>query len=1051
MDPFWIALLLSFLWHPAASEEERCLTALQAKVSPKRLYHGGEVVDLTLEVSHRLSHQLITHVIKMVLEEFYGYHRVRIVEQEDHFLPVNVLKRLSGVLRCTSSCVAVAKVNGSHPIPDTMANLELWLPPGSSMENWEFYDFYDSDSIAFLGNLGPGGRLGWWYPSHVDTLGMKAHWEMFKVANVSQIFRLSGEEYHMMKKHMIDPLTGKYYCSNDDCVEGMKTPPKCKGQRIRHRATEINGVCGFLLASYPEVEASIMAEIEEMELFLEVAYLGPHLVQFAEHLLKRNVPFLFLHYWPSEILLSGNFRMVLLPPCLEHSSLNPSWKCNYALRHFVKVAWKPLLSKAPDAFEVMSDLYFHQKDYEDLLASYHEGERIRDVACRWLRGKGDYLWKHRRKTSLYIGGIFPLHGSVYNAVGVVPAAMMARDAVNKDDSILEDYVLEVQLMDGQCKPDMVMMSFIQYIIQAEFKQFLGILGPACSNTIEPIAGVSKHFKTVVISYSAEGAVLTDREKYPYFFRTIGENRQFKAVYLQLLQQLGWKRVASLTEDGEKYAEYLSQLQDLLEANKISFIANRKFPRVRETQNMSQYLDEFQAERARIIIGDFYDSAARAVMCEAYKKGMTAKNGYVWFLPRWFSRDWFHASHYNQILSIEERVPCNTSEMMEAINGHFSLAYAYFAEEDALMQESITVGEWRKRYEAECANSPKIKGGGVSLPENIHPSDYAGFAYDAVWTFALAADKLLKENHSHVADFHSISAVQRLVEIINETDFLGVSGHVQFRGPSRRPIINVLQWRNNASVVVGTFFPNEEDGEGRYDAKVRATKEHMRALGLLASSNMLALDEWEIPKENVVINRKIGEGAFGTVYGGEASIDDRGWVRDLKTYLLSRRHLVHEKDSDEVSPRRLTCMALDIARGLAFLAQLKYVHRENLLRSCWDLTPTKRPHASEIVDLLSNNPCLITPCPDIPSAPLQLQEMTLVRKPSSGRRKRSGDLGPSEGSLSPGTSSVAIPLTFPTALSLESHRRTFINGLYLTTGKFEDKAIATDSPEDDYIN
>ena len=52
-------------------------------------------------------------------------------------------------------------------------------------------------------------RLGWWYPSHVDALGMKAHWEMLKIANVSQIFRLSGEEYHMMKKLMIDPRTGK--------------------------------------------------------------------------------------------------------------------------------------------------------------------------------------------------------------------------------------------------------------------------------------------------------------------------------------------------------------------------------------------------------------------------------------------------------------------------------------------------------------------------------------------------------------------------------------------------------------------------------------------------------------------------------------------------------------------------------------------------------------------------------------------------------------------------------------------------------------------------
>jgi hypothetical protein len=47
--------------------------------------------------------------------------------------------------------------------------------------------------------------------------------------------------------------------------------------------------------------------------------------------------------------------------------------------------------------------------------------------------------------------------------------------------------------------------------------------------MEPLAGVTKHFRTVVISYSAEGSSFSDRSKYPYFFRTIGENAQYKSV------------------------------------------------------------------------------------------------------------------------------------------------------------------------------------------------------------------------------------------------------------------------------------------------------------------------------------------------------------------------------------------------------------------------------------------------------------------------------------------------------------------------------------------
>ena len=59
--------------------------------------------------------------------------------------------------------------------------------------------------------------------------------------------------------------------------------------------------------------------------------------------------------------------------------------------------------------------------------------------------------------------------------------------------------------------------------------------------------------------------------------------------------------------------------------------------------------------------------------------------------------------------------------------------------------------------------------------------------------------------------------------------------------------------------------------------MRQTEERMRALGLLTPSSVLTLDEWEIPRDRVVINRKLGEGAFGTVHGGESFFDEKGWV------------------------------------------------------------------------------------------------------------------------------------------------------------------------------
>ena len=64
---------------------------------------------------------------------------------------------------------------------------------------------------------------------------------------------------------------------------------------------------------------------------------------------------------------------------------------------------------------------------------------------------------------------------------------------------------------------------------------------------------------------------------------------------------------------------------------------------------------------------------------------------------------------------------------------------------------------------------------------------------------------------------------------------------------------------------------------RYERRMEDQEQRMRELGLLTPMAVLALDDWEMTRDRVVINRKLGEGAFGMVYGGEAFYDDRGWV------------------------------------------------------------------------------------------------------------------------------------------------------------------------------
>lgn len=204
---------------------------------------------------------------------------------------------------------------------------------------------------------------------------------------------------------------------------------------------------------------------------------------------------------------------------------------------------------------------------------------------------------------------------------------------------------------------------------------------------------------------------------------------------------------------------------------------------------------------RIIVADVYDSAARAVMCAAYQLKMTAQEGYVWFLPQWLHGHWYDTDKLDKSERDAERVECKTEEMIQAINGHLSLAHSYYALDDDIMQENITVKEWREKYEN----------------KSLVPSPYAGFAYDAVWVYALAIDKLYRENPFAVAEIHSDNATDKYVQYIQETDFHGVSGRIKFlKGASRMTVINILQWidTDKEPRIVGTFYPNISDSGQR---------------------------------------------------------------------------------------------------------------------------------------------------------------------------------------------------------------------------------------------
>ena len=78
----------------------------------------------------------------------------------------------------------------------------------------------------------------------------------------------------------------------------------------------------------------------------------------------------------------------------------------------------------------------------------------------------------------------------------------------------------------------------------------------------------------------------------------------------------------------------------------------------------QYLKDLRNKKVKIIIGEFHDRRARQVMCEAFHQNMTARHGYVWFLPAGFSPTWYDTDRLKDQGPKEKLVPCTTEEMIQ---------------------------------------------------------------------------------------------------------------------------------------------------------------------------------------------------------------------------------------------------------------------------------------------------------------------------------------------------------------------------------------------------
>ncbi|MFH4973683.1 hypothetical protein AB6A40_000392 [Gnathostoma spinigerum] len=373
-----------------------------------------------------------------------------------------------------------------------------------------------------------------------------------------------------------------------------------------------------------------------------------------------------------------------------------------------------------------------------------------------------------------------------------PSINTALDHIHNYSCILNDYLIAPMFKYTWCKTSLGMKALFE-LMNAPTRPF-ALFGDLCTNVNEPVAMTSKYWSIIHLSYAethAKFATADAQEMYPTFFRIVPGDRGRNEARCRLIFHFNWTRVGTLKQsDDPRYALPHESLTTKLEHGfgvKVVYTAGIAFS---EIGNIGHELAELKKRDVRIMVGDFDETLAIRILCEAYERGMYGDN-YVWILPSYHQNNWW---------TNVSGTSCTISQMREALAGHFAIGFSSHSPElDRMAVANMTVGTVLSLLMKSCGNA-------------CDEGAFYAYTYDGIWSLALAVHNVALEHHrrtGHMWDptvdskywpyFHS-----KLLSELKSSSFYGVTGRVQFENNERLGLTVMQYWQNGSYVDVGYF-------------------------------------------------------------------------------------------------------------------------------------------------------------------------------------------------------------------------------------------------------
>ena len=410
--------------------------------------------------------------------------------------------------------------------------------------------------------------------------------------------------------------------------------------------------------------------------------------------------------------------------------------------------------------------------------SYRYGEVSEELTTAEGRTRGI---RNRSNKDFVLGGVFAVHAEDDNfAAGrcgdIRPdqwaeAMLFAIDSVNANQTLLPNITLGFDIRDSCYIENIGLDETIDVIISGNQLDIgscdcgstnlggntsevaaptVGIIGAAASRVSIPVASLGRLFQVPQVSFASTSPILSNRETYTYFYRTVPpDNLQAQAV-IELVLHFNWTYI-SIIYVGDSYGQpAAAEIRNFAAANDICIDVDREIGGTFVEQDYQELAERLLDSDANVVILFSHEQNAQQLL-EAVNSSSSRK--FTWIASDGWARTLALAHLFNETIAgyygvapLAPRVPAFDSYLSNLTietnrrNHWFDEIYSGFAS-CSLFQNSSDA----------CSRNKNI----TSL-SNYHQDSFVPPIIDAVYAYANALHDYLVDNCNHPSEWNRVT-------------------------------------------------------------------------------------------------------------------------------------------------------------------------------------------------------------------------------------------------------------------------------------------------------